>query len=235
VHSLGSGQRVAARSRWRGRASRRTSAIRVLFVFAVVSKRLCDARPVVQVFGIASWGINNDWKSTGVCSNASGPITPHIARVPPRIPPCNNVCKEPSWHSPAVSGAAGFFKRSYIAKKQNMSCTHRKCMSVRPTASSDRTLYTHGKCMSVRLTAGMLRARERVWRSLRTPQQSLWMGGLGGFLHMVAGTFACGTPLLMRRLVGLAVAKVRGAGSYNGGGIPGTCSILHGHVVADRA
>ena len=25
------------------------------------------------------------------------------------------------------------------------------------------------------------------------------------------------------------------AGSYNGGGIPGTCSILHGHVVADRA
>ena len=210
MHSLGSGQRVAARSRWRGRASRRTSAIRVLFVFAVVSKRLCDARPVVQVFGIASWGINNDWKSTGVCSNASGPITPHIARVPPRIPPCNNVCKEPSWHSPAVSGAAGFFKRSYIAKKQNMSCTHRKCMSVRPTASSDRTLYTHGKCMSVRLTAGMLRARERVWRSLRTPQQSLWMGGLGGFLHMVAGTFACGTPLLMRRLVGLAVAKVRG-------------------------
>ena len=25
------------------------------------------------------------------------------------------------------------------------------------------------------------------------------------------------------------------AGSYNGRGIPGTCSILHGHVVADRA
>ena len=78
----------------------------MLFVFAVVSKRLCDARPVVQVFGIASWGINNDWKSTGVCSNASGPITPHIARVPPRIPPCNNVCKEPSWHSPAVPRGA---------------------------------------------------------------------------------------------------------------------------------
>jgi len=65
--------------------------------------------------------------------------------------------------------------------------------------------------MSVRLTAGMLRARERVWRSLRTPQQSLWMGaGLGGFLHLVAGTFSCGTLLLFGRLVGLAVAKVRG-------------------------
>jgi hypothetical protein len=82
-------------------------------------------------------------------------------------------------------------------------------MSVRPTASSDRTLYTHRKCMSVRLTAGMLRARERVWRSLRTPQQSLWMGGLGDFLHMVAGAILCGTPLLCGRLVGLAVAKFR--------------------------
>ena len=86
----------------------------------------------------------------------------------------------------------------------------RKCMSVRPTASSDRTLYTHRKCMSVRLTAGMVRVRERVWRSLRTPQQSLWMGGLGGFLHLVAGSRLCGFPLLTRRLVGLAVTKVRG-------------------------
>jgi hypothetical protein len=57
----------------------------------------------------------------------------------------------------------------------------------------------------------MLRARERVWRSLRTPQQSLWMGGLGDFLHMVAGAISCGSPLLCGRLVGLAVAKVRGA------------------------
>ena len=86
----------------------------------------------------------------------------------------------------------------------------RKCMSVRPTASSDRTLYTHRKCMSVRLTAGMLRARERVWRSLRTPQQSLWMGGLGDFLHLVAGAVSCGTLLLRGRLVGLAVAEVTG-------------------------
>jgi hypothetical protein len=56
----------------------------------------------------------------------------------------------------------------------------------------------------------MLRARERVWRSLRTPQQSLWMGGLGGFLHMVADTGPFAMPLLSERLVGLAVAKVRG-------------------------
>ena len=92
--------------------------------------------------------------------------------------------------------------------------THRKCMSVRLTASSDRTLYTHGKCMSVRLTAGMLRARERVWRSLRTPQQSLWMGGLGDFLHLVAGAISCGTPLLRGRLVGLAVAEVTTGNSF---------------------
>ena len=37
------------------------------------------------------------------------------------------------------------------------------------------------------------------------------MGGLGDFLHMVAGAISCGTPLLRGRLVGLAVAKVRGA------------------------
>ena len=60
------------------------------------------------------------------------------------------------------------------------------------------------------VNSGMLRARERVWRSLRTPQQSLWVGGLGGFLHMVAVTISCGMPLLLGRLVGLAVAKVRG-------------------------
>ena len=87
-------------------------------------------------------------------------------------------------------------------------CTERSAFFSRPDIFRLHALHIESVCRFAAHTAGKARARECVCRSPRTPQWSLWKGGLGGLLDLVPGCLAFAHPLLSGRFALLAVVQL---------------------------